>query len=179
MIPPLPPLVSSGVQWAAKLATVGVAVWLAERGTLTPEVTAVLASLLVSLGVTNAATLLASASRVVSMVHAFAPGAAEQVATVIASIPPPPPPPPPPVPSSLPKAAAVLGVVAVLAFGAGACGESLMTPADQGATNTEFVEQVTCVRDHSGDQAAIAACRAAVRARWDSYWVKELEGGTQ
>jgi hypothetical protein len=76
-------------------------------------------------------------------------------------------------------AAAVFGSagLAVFIFALGACAESLLSPADHGATNTEMAEQVACVRDHSGDAAAMTACRASVRAHWDRYWAEELEGG--
>jgi hypothetical protein len=51
--------VSSAVQWAGKIGVCGVAVYLAEVGKLTPEISAVLSAALLSLGVTNGATLIA------------------------------------------------------------------------------------------------------------------------
>ncbi len=68
--------VSSTTQWAAKIVVVGLAVVFAETGKLTPEIAAVLSSALISLGVTNGATMIAKGAAV--------------FANTMATIPPPP-----------------------------------------------------------------------------------------
>ena len=74
--------VSSAVQWGAKVVVCGLAVYLAEVGKLTPEVSAVLSSALLSLGVTNGATLLSKAGALLA--------AAMPPAVAVPSIAPPP-----------------------------------------------------------------------------------------
>ncbi len=173
MIPPPPPSVSSLVQWVTKFGVLAVAVVLAERGTLTAEVAGVLASAILSLGITNSATLLASAARVVSILHEFTPSTEAAAVAVVESLRPPPMPPRPPPSAAMPLVVGVLlGALLV------ACAGGLLTPADQGAVNTEQDEQMACLRKWQGNKPEIDSCRHEVRARWDGYWQREWEGGS-
>ena len=167
--------VSSGALWVGKVLLLVVAGVFAYEGKLTPEAAAMFATGLGTLGITNAATILAQTRFFGTLLHQFTPGVGSS--TPATSVPPPPASPPPVPPSSLPKTAATVAGLALVFCGLGACAESLLTPADHGATNTEMAEQVACVRDHSGDAAAMTACRTAVRAHWDRYWTEELDGG--
>ena len=90
-------------------------------------------------------------------------------------------------PTGTEKAAFVAGAAGAIAVacllyvavsvGPLACGGALLTPADQSATNTEQDQQMACIKKTPTDAHAISVCRAGVRADWDRYWQKELEGG--
>jgi hypothetical protein len=153
---------SSFLQFAAKALVLLAAIVLAVRHELTPEASAVIGASLVSLGVTNGATLLGAAQR---LGVALAPGT-----TTIVTIPPPPPLP-------VVKAAAAVVLLALAGAHLVACAPDPMSPADHVDTTTELGEQSACVETHKGDVGATDACRAAVRARWDGYWRAQLDAG--
>jgi hypothetical protein len=153
---------SSILQFGAKGLTLVVAVVLAVRHELTPEASAVLGAALVSLGVTNGATLLAAASRLATGLE-VPPGSVVSIA-------------PPPLPPVVAKVGAVLLALALLAPHV-ACAGDPMSPADHVDTSTELGEQSACVEAHKGNVPETDACRAAVRARWNGYWSRALDGG--
>lgn len=169
---------SSIGQFVAKGLVLAVALVLALEHRLTDGVAAVLAAALVSLGVTNGATLLSAARTVAG---AFAPSIAlPPGTTTITTIPPPAP--APSVPSSpprLPPLAVLLLALGVVRLSTACAAPDALSTADHFRIGTEAAEQLKCVDDHPGDRAAIDTCRARVRAAWSSYWAHELDGGGQ
>lgn len=58
-----------------------------------------------------------------------------------------------------------------------ACGSGL-TAVDSALVAAETAQQEQCVDRYAPDAGAQNACRASVRASWDSYW-SSLDGGAK
>ncbi len=94
-------MIPSSLLWVAKGIVFVFACVLAYQGKLSPETAAVFASTLLSLGVTNAATVMAKTRLLATFIHQMAPGSTAPTL----------PPPAPSTPPNVPPAAAV-GVLA-------------------------------------------------------------------
>jgi hypothetical protein len=77
-----------------------------------------------------------------------------------------------------------LGFVIIVLLAVGGpqigCGGAQLTAQEQTNITLEEAQQVLCVTQNiDAGRAVVDACRARVKAQWNSYWAAELDGGVE
>ena len=70
-----------------------------------------------------------------------------------------------------------LGLIALV--GLAGCGGAQLTTSETALIAAEQAQSLQCVAQYAPDASAQDACRASVKATWDTYWLTQFDGGAQ